>query len=90
MYKADSANDLLFPTLSAPTFSSYGGFVQSGFSFAMAQGNPGGTIYFTLDGTDPRLIGGATSGLAQTYLAPVSVDGNLTATFLPSGAFCPA
>jgi hypothetical protein len=30
-----------------------------------------GTIYYTLDGTDPRLPGGATSRNAQTYSGPI-------------------
>jgi len=75
---AQLTNDLLFPTLSAPTLSSYGGFVSPGFSLTMAQNNPGGVIYYTTNGTDPRLIGGATSGAAQTYSAPLTVEENLS------------
>jgi len=75
---AQLTNDLLFPTIAAPTFNQYGGFVSSGFSLGMAQGNPGGTIYYTLDGTDPRLVGGDTSGLAQTYSGPIGLDGNVS------------
>ena len=32
---------------------------------------PGATIYYTLDGSDPRLTGGAASESAQTYSAPL-------------------
>jgi hypothetical protein len=75
---AQLTNDLLFPTLSAPTLSSYGGFVSPGFNLTMAQNNPGGVIYYTIDGTDPRLIGGGASVTAQTYSAPLTVEENLS------------
>src|SRR6185503_2370269 len=68
----------LWPTLTAPTLSSYGGFVTPGFPLTMAQTNAGGVIYFTTDGTDPRLVGGAASGAAQIYSAPLTVDENLS------------
>lgn len=44
-------------TAQPPVFSSYGGEVQSGFELAMGELNnwAGGKIYYTLDGSDPRL-----------------------------------
>ena len=40
-----------------PVFNNYGGEVQSGFDLAMGDPNgwPGAKIYYTLDGSDPRL-----------------------------------
>ncbi|MEY2407643.1 MAG: hypothetical protein QOF48_313 [Verrucomicrobiota bacterium] len=73
---AQLTNDLLFPTIAAPLFSSQGGFVSSGFSLAISQTNSGGVIYYTLDGTDPRLIGGATASSAQLYGGPISINDN--------------
>jgi hypothetical protein len=35
-----------------------------------------GTIYYTLDGTDPRQPGGTVSPAAQPYKAPIPVSGN--------------
>jgi hypothetical protein len=32
-----------------------------------------GTIYFTLDGSDPRLVGGKVSPAARIYREPVSL-----------------
>ncbi len=41
-----------WPNVDPPTLSSRGGHVASGFSLQMTAA---GTIYYTLDGTDPRL-----------------------------------
>ena len=47
---------LLFPTLAAPLFSQFGGSVPSGYSLTMTNPNATGTIYFTVDGSDPRRV----------------------------------
>jgi len=47
----------LFPSIDAPTFSHHGGEVPSGFDLTMDA--PRGTIWYTIDGHDPRLPGGA-------------------------------
>jgi hypothetical protein len=54
----------------------YGGLVATGASFSIAAAS--GTIYYTLDGTDPRLPGGAVSPAAATYVSPWMVNTNLT------------
>src|SRR4029079_2273889 len=56
----------------APSFNQHGGNVDKGFRLAMTA--PVGTIFFTLDGTDPRLRGGAVSPGALTYSSPVVLD----------------
>jgi hypothetical protein len=42
----------LYPSVAAPVFSQYGGLVPSGFALYMQTST--GTIYYTLDGSDPR------------------------------------
>ena len=42
-----------FPIIDAPTMNKYGGDVSSGFTFLI--GAPQGNIYYTVDGSDPRL-----------------------------------
>ena len=58
--------DGLFPAISAPVFSSSGGAVTNGLALYMTNNNASTTLYYTLDGSDPRLRGG---GIAATALA---------------------
>jgi hypothetical protein len=62
---AQLKNQGLYPNLEAPTFNQHGGQVPLGFSVTMSA--PAGTIYYTTDGTDPRLPGGAIDPLASTW-----------------------
>ena len=55
-----------YPSLNAPVLNQQGGLVPSGFT-VLFTGPAGGAIYFTVDGTDPRLPGGAVSPAAQSY-----------------------
>jgi hypothetical protein len=64
----------LFPALDAPAFNQNGGSVAPGFSFQMTNPNATGVIFFTTDGTDPRLPGGGIAGGAQTYSAPLVLN----------------
>jgi hypothetical protein len=67
----------LYPTVDAPRFSRHGGRIEPGFELIATA--PEGTIYYTLDGSDPRLEGGAVSSQAL-------VAGTVTATTLvPEG-----
>lgn len=59
----------LYPTAGAPEFeidgsARHGGPVRAGAMLGMTAA--GGTIYYTLDGTDPRAVGGAVQGKAFT------------------------
>ena len=55
----------LYPTVSAPSFNQQGGLVARGFHLTMTATNG---IYYTIDGTDPRVYGtGAVSPNATTY-----------------------
>jgi len=49
----------MFPDMALISFNRYGGEVIPGFQLLMSQSNgTPGTIYYTLDGSDPRLWGG--------------------------------
>lgn len=67
-------NDGLYPTISAPIFSRYGGLVDSGFQLIISHTNSSGVIYYTVDGTDPRMVGGGVSTNALVYSTPVAID----------------
>ena len=65
----------LYPALSAPEFGQFGGGVPAGFALAMSHTNATGTIFFTLDGSDPRAYGtGAVTPTASAYDAPVPLN----------------
>jgi hypothetical protein len=51
--------------MDAPEFNQFGGTVNAGFGLTMTNVS-GGTVYYTLDGTDPRLVGGAIAPGALT------------------------
>jgi hypothetical protein len=67
-----------YPDTDAPSFNQFGGYVPSGFGLTMSA--PAGTIYYTLNGSDPRLVGGAiNSASALIYSgAPIAVSGDVT------------
>ena len=68
----------LFPSVDAPVFTvngsnQHGGEIPSGGTLSATATS--GTIYYTTDGTDPRLEGGAISGSASSTL-PISLSGS--------------
>ena len=65
----------LYPTLTAPEFSQFGGSVPAGFALTITHANVSGTIYFTTDGSDPRAAGtGGVSSGALPYTVPVVLN----------------
>src|SRR5258706_10769080 len=64
----------LYPSLKAPAFTQLGGSVPPGFQLYVTNLNATGNILFALDGTDPRLPGGAVSSHAQTYAGPITLN----------------
>ncbi len=60
--------DALYPNLAAPSFNQHGGSVLPAFQIMLSA--PAGTIYYTLEGSDPRMIGGGVSPTARNYAAP--------------------
>lgn len=68
----------LYPNVVAPEFEidgtpQHGGPTLSGAQLGMTA--PSGTIYFTLDGSDPRLEGGNVAG--TQYIAPITLTQSL-------------
>lgn len=63
-----------YPSIDPPAFQQEGGNVAPGYLLAISNPNPGGSIHFTLDGSDPRLPGGALNPAATLYSAPVPID----------------
>lgn len=61
----------LYPNVAAPVFNQFGGPITNGFGLTLSAS--AGTIYFTLDGSDPRLSGGAPSPTAQIYTGPITL-----------------
>jgi len=60
----------LYPAVDAPVFNQHGGQVDAGFALTMAAHE--GTIYFTTDGTDPRMPEtGEPSASALVYEDPI-------------------
>jgi len=62
----------LIPDLEPARLAKRGGVVEAGFELEMAAAK--GELYYTLDGSDPRLIGGKISPAAQKYNRPVNLD----------------
>ncbi len=61
-----------FPNVDAPAFNQNGGWVAAGFSLTITA--PTGTVWYTLNGSDPRLKGGAINTSAATaYSGPVTL-----------------
>jgi hypothetical protein len=67
----------LWPVTEPPVFNQFGGVVPAGFALSMTSSvavtNQTATILFTLDGSDPRLLGGARNHAAHTYTGPVAL-----------------
>ena len=84
----------LFPAVLPPTYSgSFGGIVGANYQFTISNSNGTGTIYYTKDGSDPRLIGGgiaagvssgttsATVTLTQTGTVKARIFNSTTSTW---------
>jgi hypothetical protein len=61
----------IYPTVNPPAFSQHGGQVSAGYALTLSAPG-GGSIYYTLDGSDPRAIGGAVAG--TLYSAPIVIS----------------
>ncbi len=65
---------LLWPTTLPPVFSQFGGVVPANYQLTITKSAPAGAvIYYTLDGSDPRLPGGGLAPGALVYSGPVTI-----------------
>lgn len=63
--------DGLYPAIDPPEFSQFGGLLPVGGQIRLSSPKGEGTIYYTLDGSDPRGRGGAVGASAVAYSAPL-------------------
>jgi hypothetical protein len=75
----------LYPVLDAPVLSQHGGRVPAGYPLRLQSG---GVIYYTTDGSDPRLPGGGISPLALSMDGGGNIGASMTSnrTFIARGA----
>ena len=66
--------DALYPNVAAPSFNQHGGEIPPGFELVINNPHGSGTLYYTTDGNDPRLIGDAVAPSALTYSPPLYLD----------------
>ncbi len=71
----------LYPDIDAPTFSRHGGSVPAGSTVTMATNAD--RIYYTLDGSDPRLLGGDPNPVA--LVAGFGGGGPAPVTYMNTG-----
>jgi len=71
----------MYPEIIAPVFSQHGGSVSADTALTMATDSD--TIYYTTDGTDPRLSGGAVNPEAK--IASFGGGGPAPVTYISSG-----
>ena len=71
-------NGGLYPSTPAPEFSQFGGVFDTDFALTIEDPSGSGTIYYTLDGTDPRKLGGALARSARTYVQPIALTTHTT------------
>jgi hypothetical protein len=65
--------DGLYPSPSAPLFDQRDVNGSSASELTMTHTNASGTIYFTTDGSDPRVVGGAVRPGARVYSDPLPI-----------------
>ena len=63
----------LYPALEAPGISPGSGNIAPDELIAIQHLNSAGVVFFTLDGTDPRRLGGTISAAARVYDGPVKL-----------------
>ncbi|MCA9215135.1 MAG: tandem-95 repeat protein, partial [Planctomycetales bacterium] len=62
----------LYPDVVAPSFSQHGGEITDGLQLSMTA--PEGVIYYSTDGSDVRLKGGAIASTAKVYGGEITVS----------------
>ena len=77
----------LYPRLAAPEFSAQGGDFTAPFQLSISSAS--GVTYYTTNGVDPRVTGGAIDVGAKTYQGPITIGTSQTvlARTLKSGVW---
>jgi hypothetical protein len=65
-------NAQLYPFLSPPSYNQHGAVFSNEFTLTISA--PAGSIYYTTNGTDPRLPGGAIAPGATLYTGPITLN----------------
>jgi len=80
-----------YPAVDSPAFGPRGGRVEPGVGVEVTAGE--GVIYYTTDGTDPRLVGGAVNPRAIPIQSgdtvPLAAAGTLNARLFQNGTWSP-
>ena len=86
------AQGWLTTTHDAPSFSQAGGIIPPGSTLAITNNEASGTIYYTTDGSDPRLSGGGINPNAIAYTGPFELPETfltINARLLRTGTWSP-
>lgn len=93
IYFSQMQSESLWPSDRPPIFSQHGGPIPSGFSLTITHTNSGGgghDVYYTTNGSDPRVpFSGTISPSATAYSTPISLNSSATikARVLKSGTW---
>ncbi|MBN2508401.1 MAG: lamin tail domain-containing protein [Verrucomicrobia bacterium] len=79
----------LWPALAAPVFSHHGGSISPGFLLVISNANARGSVYYTLNGTDPRAVGGQPVGNFLTGPILLTAASVVKARVLDGGEWSP-
>ena len=63
----------LYPLIDAPVYSQNGGSEPLGFMLGITNPNSSGAVYYTTDGSDPRLVGGTVNSTANLSSGSVTL-----------------
>lgn len=75
VFLAQARSAGLYPSVGAPAFSQFGGQIPGSLNLTLtATGTTTGKIYFTINGDDPRVPGGAVSPSAILYATPIALS----------------
>src|SRR3990172_11490777 len=73
-----ATDGLWVSAIGAPVFSQFGGEVASGYTLNLSTSTGGSTIYYTTNGEDPRLLGGAINTGSATAGTSLQINNSLT------------
>jgi hypothetical protein len=67
--------------LARPRMNTNGGMIEAGFQLVLTPpAEAGSSMYYTLDGTDPRAVHGGIGANAQLYTGPITLTNNTRVT----------